>query len=248
MSGLIIIPIYIIYVIVGFIIFKLILKLFKKRLNSIIVLAIVIVFPFWDIFAANGILKILTYTTKPIIYEMPEKDKDGKIESIGESLTFTIQKETLDNKEELKKLLKKRYPNINEKVKDFIEFKTNLWIKNKFDKTVIAKIYLNPNLKKDYKIIEKSEARYISKLIDSEDDTFLGFKLFKSHVEFIDTKKNKIIAIAPSIRVGTPYIMNLFRGGILLLISGGGGSTMFGTKPILTFNDCKKQLFDIKGL
>lgn len=246
MSGIIIIPIYIIYIVIGFILFKLVLKLFNKRLNSIFILVIVIIFPFWDIFVANGILKILTYTTKPIIYEMPERDKDGKIESIGESLTFTIQKETLDNKEELKKLLKKRYPNINEKVKYFVEFKTNLWIKNKLKKTVIAKIYLNS--KKDYEIIEKSEARYISKLIDSDDTTLLGFKLFKSHVEFIDIKKNKIIAIAPSIRLGTPHIMNIFRGGILMLISGGGGAPMFRTKSIITFKDCKKQLFNIKGL
>ncbi len=250
MSGLIIIPIYIIYVIVGFIIFKLILRLFKKRLNSIIILAIVIIFPFWDIFAANGILKILTYTTKPIIYEMPEKDKDGKIESIGESLTFTIQKETLDDKEELKKLLKKRYPNIDEKVKYFVEFKTNLWIKNKFDKTVIAKIYLGTNSKKDYDIIEKSEARYI-KFYNRDfpkDSSFLGFTIFRSQVEVYDTKQNKIIAIAPTVGVGTPHFMNLFRGGILMLISGGGGAPMFSTKSIVTAGELRKQLFDIKGL
>ncbi|RXI36129.1 hypothetical protein CRU99_13610 [Malaciobacter mytili] len=242
MSGLIIIPIYIIYVIVGFIVFKLILRLFKKRLNSIIILAIVIIFPFWDIFAANGILKILTYTTKPIIYEMPEKDKDGKIESIGDSLT----KGYIDLDDYNMEFYKKTYAH---KVSGYVEYTARTKNPLYKDKEIlIAKIYLNPNSKKDYDIIEKSEARYISKLIDSEDDTFFGFKLFKSHVEFIDTKKNKIIAIAPSIRVGTPYIMNLFRGGILMLISGGGGSAMFGTKPIITFKDSKEQLFDIKGL
>ncbi|QKF82389.1 hypothetical protein [Halarcobacter ebronensis] len=242
MSGLIIIPIYMIYVVIGFILFKWVLKLFKKRLNSIIVLVIVIFFPFWDIFAANGILKVLSYTTKPIIYEMPEKDKDGKIESIGVSLTRGY----IDLDDYNMEFYKKTYA---DKVRDYVEYTArtkNPLYKDK--KNLIAKVYLDPNSKKDYEIIEKSEARYIYKLVDSEDDTLLGFKIFKSQAEFIDTKKNKTIAVAPSIRVGTPYIMNLFRGGILMLISGGGGAPMFGTKPIITFEDCKNQLFDIKGL
>lgn len=162
MSGLIIVPIYIIYVVVGFIVFKWVLKLFNKRLNSIIVLTIVIIFPFWDIFAANGILKILSYTTKPIIYDMPEKDKDGKIESIGGELTFKIARETLESTEKRKKLLNRAYPNIKEKVKYFIELKTDLGNGNYHPtKNLMAKVYLDPNSKKDYEIIEKSEARYI---------------------------------------------------------------------------------------
>ncbi len=244
MSGLIIIPIYILYVIVGFIIFKLILKLFKKRLNSIIVLAIVIVFPFWDIFAANGILKILSYTTKPIIYEMPKKDKDGKIESIGESLT----KGYIDLDDYNIEFYKKTYAH---KVSGYVEYTArtkNPLYKDK--ETLIAKIYLGTNSKKDYDIIEKSEARYI-KFYNRDfpkDSSFLGFTISRSQVEVYDTKKNKIIAIAPTVGVGTPYIMNLFRGGILMLISGGGGAPMFRTKSIVTGPKLRKQLFDIKGL
>jgi hypothetical protein len=233
MSGLIIIPIYIIYVIIGFILFKWILKLFKKRLNSIIILAIVIVFPFWDIFTANGILKVLSYTTKPIIYEMPEKDKDGKIESIGKSLTgyISFNDKNID-------YVKKKY---GVKVSDFIEFRLH--------NEKIIKIYLDPNSKKDYEIIEKSEARYI-KVYNTDfpnDTSFLGFTISRSQSEVHDTKKNKIIGIAPTVGVRTPHYMNLFRGGILMLISGGGGAPMFRTQSIVTAPELRKQLFDIKG-
>ncbi|RXI36128.1 hypothetical protein CRU99_13605 [Malaciobacter mytili] len=241
MSGLIIIPIYIIYVIVGFIVFKLILRLFKKRLNSIIILAIVIIFPFWDIFAANGILKILTYTTKPIIYEMPEKDKDGKIESIGDSLTLSYI--SIDELKDKKKLEKFKSYLREDNISEFIEYK--LYSEK------IAKIYLNPNSKKDYDIIEKSEAKYIGTYNRDfpKDSSFLGFTIFRSQFEVYDTKQNKIIAIAPTVGVGTPHFMNLFRGGILMLISGGGGAPMFSTKSIVTAWSLLEELFkDIRGV
>ena len=248
MSGIIIIPVYIIYVIIGYIVFKLILKLFKKRLNSLIVLLIVIFFPFWDIFVANQILKILSHTTKYTIYEMPERDKDGKVESIGSSLTISFVDIEKYSSEKLQSFINRlREDNISE----FIEFRT-YEVNPKFKERThfIAKIYLNPNAKKPYEIIEKSEARYIKKFVPSNDNiSFLGFTIDKYLVEIHDTKKNKIIAIAPTVDVETPRIMNVIRGAVFMLISGGGGAPMFRTEAIVTGADLRKELFkDIEGV
>ena len=173
---------------------------------------------------------------------MPEKDKNGKIESIGASLT----KGYIDLDDYNMEFYKNTYAH---KVSDYVEYTArtkNPLYKDK--KNLIAKVYLNSNAKKDYEIIEKSEARYIYILVDTKDDTFFGFKIYKSQAEYIDTKKNKTIAIAPSIRVGSHYIMDIFRRVVFMMFSGGGGASMFGTKPLITAKDCKKQLFDIKGI
>ncbi|QOG11536.1 hypothetical protein [Arcobacter sp. FWKO B] len=244
MSGLIIFPIFIVYVGVGVLILNFILKLFKKQIAKVWIILIVVVFPFWDVIAGYGILGIIKLTAKPTIYEYPQRDEDGRIESVGESLTRGfVSTETLSDSQRLNNFKKK----FNNKISDFIEFNSDVYDED--NKRLIVKINFKQN-DKPYEIIEQSQARYIGKFItDVEDTTFLGFGIDKSIVEIHDTKENKIIAIAPTIGVSTNLYMEWVRQKIFFLVSSGGGRAMIYIDSIVTAQELRKELFtDIKGI
>ncbi|MCK9338306.1 MAG: hypothetical protein M0P43_10780 [Arcobacteraceae bacterium] len=245
MSGLIIFPIFILYVVVGFLVLSFILKLFKKQIAKVWILLIVIVFPFWDIIAGYGILGVIKLTAKPTIYEYPQRDEDGRIESVGESLTRGfVSTETLSDSQRLNNFKKK----FNNKISDFIEFNSDVYDEDN-NKRLIAKINFKQN-DTPYEIIEQSQARYIGEFItDVDNSTFLGFGIDKSEFEIHDTKQNKIIAIAPTIGVSTNLYMEWVRQKIFFLISSGGGSTMIQLDSIVTAYQLMAELFkDIKGI
>jgi len=195
MSGIIIIPILVIYAFFCYIIYRIVLGKTQKWLLSVTVFFAVLTFPFWDLIIDKGIEKF--YNTfgllEPIVYEMPERDKNGKIESIGGWLMPSINIENLEDKEKLNILLNKlREDNISE----FVEFRSRVGsYKDNSRKRVIIKVNLY-NKEKPYEIIEKSQARYIQKYRDKYDFNFFVIVIRNTEYYIYDNKKQKVIATA----------------------------------------------------
>jgi hypothetical protein len=241
MSGLIILPIFIFYVVVGTLVLKFLLKKFKKPLNTAVVILIVIFLPFWDIIGANLIKVYYELTLEPIIYEYPERDANGKIESIGSSLAHGKHMENFTNKDRLDRLLKKLKAS---KVSDFVEYYSTIYKIIPRDYTekgedVLIRVNIN-NKDKPYEIITKSQARYIGKSLPKPKPTFLLlFAVFKNEYGVFDTKKNKLIGKSQTVSIGTLRFMDTFRRKVFLLPS-------FRTGFVNTWPKMKKQLF--KGI
>lgn len=121
MSGIIILPIILIYIFVAFLIYKIVLKSTDKKFFSRMVFIAVITFPFWDLILQKTIKTIYQFpgVLEPKIYAYPEKDENGMIESYQvEVLTINSYWDyTIEGK------IKNNYKNIlKEKIKylDFI--------------------------------------------------------------------------------------------------------------------------------
>lgn len=193
MSGIIVIPILVIYTFFCYIVYRIVLGKTQKWLFSVSIFFAVLTFPFWDLMVQQGIKSF--YETfnllEPTIYEMPQRDKDGKIESIGSSFTHFIHFKDLKNKEALNNLLQElRKDNISE----FVEFDSSIGdSRNNTYKEFIVKLNLY-NEEIPYEIIEKSQARYVMQNTYKFNFSFLGIHLFKSEQVIYDTKLQKAIA------------------------------------------------------
>ncbi|NQY21499.1 MAG: hypothetical protein HRT40_09345 [Campylobacteraceae bacterium] len=249
MSGLIILPIFIFYVVVAFFVFKLLLSMFRKKFSNILLLILVILLPFWDLLFQFGIRSFYqVFLLNPIVYEMPQKDKDGKIESIGDSLTFYLSMKNIIDKEKLVYRLNRIYPNLKEKVSDYIELNSMTGsYENKTNKDVIVKIFM---LNNSYEIIDKTEARYIKKSVDNPSSSLLGFKIRKDEYQIYDTKLNKVIGSAPLFVIGTVPFMEYIRREYFLMYVGPNQNELFnvGGAGYASYDELVKILFDIEGL
>ena len=259
MSGLIILPIFLFYVAVAFLILKAVTKnrfqnVSKTRMNVIISI-IVLVFPFWDLLAVLGVRTVFqAFFLEPIIYEYPVKDSEGKVESLSAKLTpYFIDPSTLESDTKKEIVIKKVYPNIKDKVSDFIELKT-LIDRDINDKPIygFAKIYIKQN-DMPYELIETSQARYTGGMSDEKTDyNLLGFHYRYSAYEVQDTVQNKVIAKAPYVRISGLWIMDKFRTEVLMLKSGPTEHRLFGVGSGKSFwhdaDDMLTDLFHIEGV
>lgn len=250
MSGIIIFPIVLIYIFVAFLIYKLVLRNTNKKFLSSMVFIGILFFPFWDIILANIIVlaykPFATYT----IYEYPQKDKDGKIESIGGGLLNYNFDSDFFNKKEFDEYLNKKFPDIKNKVSDFIEFPTKTVYRNEFNKIRIkeevAKVYLNKDI--DFvEIKDKYEARYATKVEEEyKNYGLLGIRVGKTVI--FDTTSNKELASSPIFFIeGNEAMLNIRNN---IFVSGGSQTPMFGGVGIISEPKEKmiKELFNIKGL
>ncbi len=117
MSGLIIVPIILIYIFIAFLIYKLILRSTNKKLFSRIVFITLLIFPFWDVLLQN-VTAIYYSSLNPNfkVYHQAELDKNEKVESIAYLTTLDDLK--YYTPEQLDKYDSKRF-NL---VSDFLEF------------------------------------------------------------------------------------------------------------------------------
>ena len=218
------------------------------------ILIIVLIFPFWDLFLALGIRTInQAYFLDPVIIEYPEKNEKGQVESLSGSLVQGMMPSEYLKETEKRIFIVSVYPNIKQKVADFIEMET-LLSRDENDKPIygFAKIYIN---KKDmpYELITKSEARYSSTFESVSDEIdLIVFQMRYSKFSVIDTKKNKVIAYAPSLAVSGVWIMDLFRREILMMTSGPTNKRLFGVGSGRSFNgganEMLENLFHIEGV
>ena len=217
MSGIIILPIFITYLTVGYFVLKFILGLFNINVsrvkNKIIIFIIVLLFPFWDLFAQIGI-KIyyqMSGRLNPIVHEMPQRDKDGKIESFDFSeWEIGINKQTLNNQI--------AYSYFSNGVSDFGE----IYMYDSYNKN---KKLVRLDLKnKKFEYIKEPTSRYLVRESKNYEYKFFGMaKISKALI--IDRNKNKILMEAKSIDF-TDKFYN-FRRNYLLFISGGAQRDMF---------------------
>lgn len=154
--------------------------------------------PFWDLILQKGVKTYYqVFMSNPIIYEYPEKDKNGKVESFAVDRISTISSSGyLSDRERFNKLLK-RY-----NVSDFLELymidsfkKVNIngktIIKRDYKKDMgYVRVYLNQD-DINYELIKdesKFEARY---QVFGEETDFYIFK--KIDVEIWDKKENILL-------------------------------------------------------
>lgn len=151
MSGIIILPIILIYIFVVFLIYKIVLKSTNKKFFSRMFFIGVLTFPFWDLIIQKTIKTVYQFSgaLESKIYAYPEKDKNGMIESyqievlgINYYWDYTIEKRIKDN---YKSILK-------EKIK-YLDFTFSN------EKNKIFRFYLNGE-NVVCKIIKNEKARF----------------------------------------------------------------------------------------
>ena len=231
MSGLIILPILIAYIV--FAIFM------SKITASKIVLIVILVFPFWDLIIQKGIKTYYQiFESEPIIYAMPEFDKDGKIESLGLVDIYYTSFEyfkTAKDFEDFKKYKKGLY----EKVSKYVEL--TAYMQGKDTKQI--RVYMGDDVSKRYEFIEKQKARY--QVIASKPESYL-FGFYKKRMyRLIDTKQNnKVLAESYAISF-VDGKMRYFRRNVLWWQGGTGGSMIYvsGTR---TLNLMFEKALDMK--
>ncbi len=232
MSGLIILPILIMYILFAIFMYKI--------TTSKIVLIVILLFPFWDLIVQKGIKTYYQiFESEPIIYAMPEFDKDGKIESLGlgdvtiEPFEYFKSENNFDN-------FKKQ--EIYNKINKYIEFMIYTR-KGIYGKKEIKLIRLSFSGKKPikYDFINKQQARY--QLVASNPISY-GFHQ-KQDYRLIDTlKNNKVLAKAYVIRFVTK--MKDFRRNILGWQSGVNGKELLYVGGLNNTYDMLKKVLLLK--
>lgn len=186
-------------VLMGFIAYK----LYKLKKVGFIVFLIVLLLPYYDLFIQKGIKTYYeTFKMNNTIYAYPERDKDGKIESLGvwrsarhPTSSYLWNQESLEN-------FRKQLSGVSK----FVEF----YFVDSFEKMTdengkeiikdnygrkgdlgYARVYLNESPIHYEKIKDESEyqARYQVKGIDDS-----GIFYRKTIIEFWDTKEKKLLA------------------------------------------------------
>ncbi len=236
MSGLIAVPLFVFYVVVATLIVRYLLKKFKKHLPVAVVVLIVILLPFWDVLGAYLIKGYYELTLKPDIYEYPQRDKNGKIESVGASLAGFRSMHWFKNSDDFKYLLK----TIQESnISDFVEFKSYIYKTNdalEESQRVLVRVNIN-NKEKPYEIVKESKARYIKEVEEVQPTNLFLFAIFITESRVIDRKTHKIIAVSKTISIGTPRFMDTLRRNLFFLPS-------FRTGSVNHANEMRRELFD----
>lgn len=213
MSGLLIIPIFLVYALITFYILKLIFKIFKKNVSIFILLPIVILLPFWDLFLQKGIKTYYElFLLDPIVYEQPVRDEDGKIESFDFS-----ERQIGFNEKDLKDL--KTYSYFFKSISDFVEL--NIQDSKKENNIKLVRIDMKTGL---FKNITEKKSRYIMKKSTNYKYIFFGLAKVSKTIIY-DRLKNKKIMESRNLRFTDKYFM--FRRNYLLLLRGGSQSDMF---------------------
>ena len=234
MSGLIILPILIAYILFAMFMYKL--------TASKIVLIVILVFPVWDLIIQKGIKTYYqVFESEPIIYAMPEFDNDGKIESLGLG-DVTISPVEYFNPKDAFENFKKHNKEIYNKVDEYIEF--IVYIRKKtYEKKKIKAIRFNFSEKVPikYEFIDRQLSRY--QLIVSKPVSY-GFHQ-KQYYSLIDTLKNdKVLAKSYVIRFVTK--MKDFRRNILGWQSGVNGEELVYVGGLNTTYDMLQKVLLLK--
>lgn len=203
--GAIVLIVNLLYVLFAFITSKIAKHFLIKYYRHIgkVVFVIVLLAPFWDLFIQKGIKTYYqVFDVGTAIYAYPEKDKDGKIESLGIGQSAYRQPASyLSNQEKLQKLQKVYYP--VDKYAEGYFFGTFEEVVDKDGKATIkdnygrkgdfgyARVYLDETPLRYEKLKDESEYKARYRVIAKEDN---GFLYEKNIIEFWDMKEHKLLA------------------------------------------------------
>ena len=225
----------------------------KRLFISSGVFLFVLILPFYDLLIQKGIKTYYeTFVTLEKIYAYPERDKDGKIESLG-VWRRSEEQHTSNYLWDQNSLLefKKRLSGISE----FVEY----YFLGSFEKTIdkdgkvtikdnygrngdlgYARVYLNETPIRYEKIKNESkyQARYQVKGIDDS-----GIFYSKTIIEYWDMKENKLLATKLHISFRTKNDNNKFRNKYLLWR--GPSSVAFVIGGLIGGIDLNYKLFKI---
>jgi len=184
--------------------------------------------------------------SEPTIYAYPERDKDGKMESVGHQFASGgIYMKAFKDRQKVLAHLNKYHPEIIKNVKNFVEFKiTILDGKAHDDKNpnqyAIIKFYLNDE-SKNYEIIDKSQARYIRKNSEKQGHLFGWF--YTEEMGIYDTKEEKYMVTLTYLGMKSISFMNYIRKNIFWLQSGSGsGRAMLRVNVGAGYQNTKKEM------
>ncbi|MCK9338308.1 MAG: hypothetical protein M0P43_10790 [Arcobacteraceae bacterium] len=202
MSGLIIFPIFILYVVVGFLVLNFLFSLFKWNIKKYIIVIVVILLPFWDLFIQKGIKTYYQASglLEPILYEMPFKENE-LFKNLDISKIRSISKDNLLNKQ--------IYDNYKISISDYIELESEDYFTNN------SKKLTRLNLKEySYEYINIPTSRYV--IIPEYKKEMIFFQMaYITKMILFDRENNKIIAESSSIEFTDRYAK--FRRHYLLL-------------------------------
>jgi amino acid transporter len=191
-----------------------------KRVISITAFLVILLLPFYDLLIQKGIKTYYqTFKMDDTIYSYPEKDKDGKIESLNNTYAVKYLDGYLLDEYSHKRLLK----SFN-KIEKFVEIRV-LLISDENGKYIgergekLIKIDLNKR-EKPYMNIPKNDfkARYIVDATNLEPNLFNIYQ--KKVFTFKDSRKD--IVMATAWRIEFPTDKNSFRSRYLLWRSANG--------------------------
>jgi hypothetical protein len=222
--GLIVLIVNLLYILFAFIVSKVAKHFLIKYYRHIgkVVFVIVLLAPFWDLFIQKGIKTYYqVFDVGTAIYAYPEKDKDGKIESLGIGRSVSEEHSGyLHNQQELTRF-KKFYA-----VKDYFEFyffgtfeevvdkNGKVTIKDNYKKNLgYARVYLDENPIRYEKLQDESEYKARYQVKGSNDN---GFFYEKNIIEFWDMKEHKLLAKALKMDFYTKTYDQKFRNKYLL--------------------------------
>lgn len=186
--------------------------------------------PYYDLFIQKGIKTYYeTFKMNNTIYAYPERDKDGKIESLGIGKNiFTNVASYLKNQRDLIDL-KNGYV-----AKDFLEFYFNdsfekvvdkdgkVSFKNNYKKDIgYARVYFNETPIRYEKIKDESEYKARYQLLGKDES---GFFYNKTLIEFWDMKEHKLLAKGFKLDFYTEDYDQKFRNKYLLFRGPSGRS------------------------
>ena len=213
MSGLIIVPIFVFYLIVSYLGLNLIFKLLKLKVKQYIIIAIVILFPFWDLFIQKGIKTFYQiFLLYPTVYEMPERDNEGKIESLDLVSIVKYNERFPPDKDD--------YNRYKKNVKKFVEVGINSY--KEYKRTMKT---IKIDLKNDtHKYINKSTARYSFQTPTDRKYIFFGIAYTTKNIIY-DRLRNKIIIEGSSLKFTDKF--SWFRRNYLFLVTGGSQRDIF---------------------
>ena len=233
MSGLIILPILIMYILFAIFMYKI--------TTSKIVLIVILLFPFWDLIVQKGIKTYYQiFESEPIIYAMPEFDKDGKIESLGlGDVDYASSINDYSTEENFQKFKYSITQNngLLSKIRKFYETVVNVDSKEK-----LVRIYLQTNSSKIYEFIKYQTSRY--QIVYSKSKRYFFGLYDKRYYKLIDTRNNnKVLAEAIGIRFSDKY--TLFRRKILGWQTGTGANMIY-ISQLDGLNKLIEKIFNVK--
>jgi hypothetical protein len=215
-------------------------RVFKKWKVGIVTFLIVIILPFYDLIIQKVIKTYYeNFVTLEEIYSYPERDKDGRIESLGVDRNDWSKPDSyLYNQKELIKFKNKSTRNIS----DFIEyyFFESLQFKEKYEYKDFgyARVYFNEIPIRYEKL--KDETEFQSRFqVKSIMDKNLFYE--KINFEFWDTKKNILLGKALRLNFYRENQDENFRNKYLLWRS--ANDIAFSLKGFDTSNKVNNELF-----
>lgn len=217
--GFIIGPIILVYILVSFFISRLIYKISKREILSVVSFLIIVSFPFWDLIAQKTIKEIYIFTKalEPKIYAYPEKDENGRIDGLDLSNVVPRGNYWLEKKDSTKILLVDYYSFSESSELKSLDLSFRYGEYPDFIYKIFNFSYENGNNMPSFIQIEKSKARY--KIIEKTEDRFFGLYNL-SEYEVIDEKNSQVLAKSNGISFPDNYAY--FRENILFLVKGNG--------------------------